>query len=196
MNNAIALKALEILARDYDVNLSQFLADFANSHDSATTNAVLEAVSKATEQITKTTTEFRGFHFTTTHMDKMREAVIAGGKIPAIKICREISRFGLKDAKECVEKLFAPELEDKYGAHRQERLRKVEQRQEQREYDTLDNFDWRLTEDHSVILCPDGVHRMFKEFDFDGNPIVYGNSDVDNPVEEKTFCAPDCQWVG
>jgi len=195
MNNEIALKALEILARNYDVDMSQFLVDFANSHDPLTTSVVLEAVSKATEQFTKTTTEFRGFHFTTTHIEEMREKVIDGGKIPAIKLCREISRFGLKDAKECVEELFAPELEDKYGQYRQERLREIEQSPEQ-EYSTLEDYDWRLTEDHSVILCPDDVQRVFKEFDSDGNPIVYGNSDVDNPVEEKTFNPFECKLVG
>jgi ribosomal protein L7/L12 len=195
MNNTIALKALKILANEHDVDLSGILTEFANK-DAFCTHAVLEAVSKASQEVGSTTTEviFRGFLFTDSDIEQMREQVVSGGKIPAVKLCREISRFGLKDAKECVEELFAKEITE-YRQSLAAPCSEIEipGQDYNHEWDTLDFSDDRLTGGYTIILCPDGIERAFKEFGSDGSPIVYGNVNFDNPVEDKTFHPHECK---
>jgi ribosomal protein L7/L12 len=193
MNINIAIKAFEILAKEHEVDLTKILTEFANK-DAFFTHAVLEAVSKASQEVGSTTTEFRGFLFTKSDIEEMREEVIRGGKIPAVKLCREIARFGLKDAKECVEEFFAVEITE----HRKAQGApfsgiEIPGQNYNHEWDSLKFGDSRLTEDYTLILCPDGVKRVFKEFDYEGQPIVHGNSNVDDTVEDKTFHPHDCK---
>lgn len=125
MNQNIALKALEILARDYDVNLTTILTEFANK-DGACLHAVLDSVAKAGEEVAIPVL-FPEWGFTHSTMDKIKTTARNNGKVPAIRFAREEAKrikeeelgreidytpMGLKEAKDFVEEHCVPELRE------------------------------------------------------------------------------------